>query len=102
MKLLEQVRQKIRLLNYSSKTAKTYCGWIEQFIRFGRIGGKWRHPSEMNERDVERWLTHLAVDRHLSANSQNQAFQSVLFLYKQIGAVSGWRKPPPNERSERW
>lgn len=83
-KLLDQMVDKIRQLHYSHKTLKTYRHWVEDFLQFSRVDGQWRHPKDMNERDVERWLTHLAVKRRFSATSQNVALQAVLFLYKHM------------------
>ena len=56
-KLLDQVRETIRLKHYSKKTEKTYVSWIRRFILFH---GK-RHPEEMGEREIEAFLSHLAV-----------------------------------------
>src|SRR6266567_1953176 len=79
-KLLERVRDVIRLKHYSLRTERTYCDWIERFIRFHRI----RHPSEMGAAEVGEFLTHLARDGNVSASTQNQALSALLFLYKQV------------------
>ncbi len=84
MKLLDQVRQKLRLKHYSWATEKCYVAWIERYIFFHKQGIVWRHPNSMGAREVEQYLTHLAVDRHVSASTQNQAFGALLFLYEQV------------------
>src|SRR5437773_5502938 len=79
-KLLERVRDVIRVKHYSWRTERTYCDWIERFIRFHRM----RHPSEMGAAEVSEFLTHLARDGNVSASTQNQALSALLFLYKQV------------------
>src|SRR5438309_2249797 len=79
-KLLERVRDVIRVKHYSLRTERTYCDWIERFIRFHRM----RHPGEMGAGEVGGFLTHLARDGHVSASTQNQALSAILFLYKQV------------------
>src|SRR6266403_3619929 len=79
-KLLERVRDVIRLKHYSWRTERTYCDWIERFIRFHRM----RHPSEMGAAEVGDFLTHLARDGNVSASTQNQALSALLFLYKEV------------------
>jgi integron integrase len=79
-KLLEQVRQKIRLKHYSIRTERSYVAWIRRFILFH---GK-RHPAEMGAAEVEAFLTDLAVRGRVAASTQNQAFCAILFLYKQV------------------
>ncbi len=80
MKLLDQVRAKIRTLHYSYRTEQTYVRWIVAFIRFHQL----RHPRDMGGRDIEEFLTHLAVKRKVSASTQNQALNAVVFLFKRI------------------
>src|SRR5256886_17409477 len=79
-KLLERVRDVIRLKHYSLRTERTYCDWIERFIRFHWM----RHPGEMGAAEVTEFLTHLARDGNVSASTQNQALSALLFLYKQV------------------
>lgn len=79
-KLLDQVRDKIRLEHYAYKTEKCYVEWIKRFILFH---GK-RHPREMGAPEVEKYLTFLAVKEHVSASTQNQALHAILFLYREI------------------
>ena len=89
-RLLDQVRQAIRTRHYSYGTEKAYVGWIKRFIFFH---GK-RHPIEMGEAEVGRFLSSLATDSHVSASTQNQALNALLFLYheileKKIGLIQG-------------
>jgi len=79
-RLLDQVRQEIRTRHYSRRTARAYTGWIRRFIHFhGR-----RHPREMGEEEINRFLTYLAVERNVAPSTQTQALSSLLFLYKQV------------------
>ena len=80
VKLLDQVREVIRLKHYSIRTEESYVGWIRKFILFH---GK-RHPAEMTEADVRAFLSHLATHDKLTASTQNQAFSALLFLYRQV------------------
>lgn len=79
-KLLDQVRDVIRLKHYSIRTEQAYLGWIKRFILFH---GK-RHPKDMGADEVTRFLTHLAVAGNVAASTQNQALNAVLFLYREI------------------
>lgn len=79
-KLLDDVRDKIRLKHYSIRTEQAYVDWIRRFILFH---GK-RHPKEMGATEVEAFLTHLAVRGKVAASTQNQARSALLFLYKEI------------------
>src|SRR5437016_13911917 len=79
-KLLDQVRDVIRIKHYSIRTEQAYVDWIKRFILFH---GK-RHPGEMAEEEVAQFLTHLARDMNVAASTQNQALSALLFLYKQV------------------
>lgn len=86
-RLLDQVRGKIRLKHYSIRTEQAYLDWIKQFIcHFGK-----RHPNEMGAREVEAFLTWLAVEGRVAASTQNQAKSALLFLYREVlGADLPW------------
>jgi integron integrase len=84
MSLLDQVRDLLRLRHYSYETEKTYLRWVEQFIRFHKAAAGWRHPKDMGAAEVEQYLSHLAVQHHVSASTQNQAFNALLFLYREV------------------
>jgi integron integrase len=79
-KLLDQVRERIRVKHYSIRTEKQYVQWIKRFILYH---GK-RDPQEMGMAEVEAFLTHLAVEGKVSASTQNQALSALLFLYKEV------------------
>lgn len=79
-KLLDLVRFRIRAKHYSLSTETSYVDWIKRFILFH---GK-RHPVEMGIAEVEAFLTDLAVTRHVSASTQNQALAAILFLYRDV------------------
>lgn len=86
-KLLDEVRDAIRTRHYSYRTKEAYVGWIRHFIFFHHK----RHPAEMGPPEITQFLTALAVDRHVSASTQNQALAGVLFLYQQVlGCDPGW------------
>jgi integron integrase len=84
MKLLDQIRQQIRVKHYSIRTEDCYVRWAEQFIRFHKGPDGFRHPRDLGPAEVERFLTYLAVDRHVSASTQNQALAAILFLYQEV------------------
>ena len=79
-KLLDQVRNAIRIRHYSLRTEETYVYWIRWFVRFNGL----RHPRDMGAREVTAFLTHLAVERDVAAATQQQALSALLFLYKQV------------------
>jgi site-specific recombinase XerD len=82
-KLLDQVRERIRVKHCSIRTETSYVQWVKRFILFH---GK-RHPKELGAAEVEAFLTHLAVAGNVSASTQNQALSALLFLYKEILAM---------------
>ncbi len=79
-RLLDQVRQQIRVRHYSLRTEQAYVGWIRRFIL---ANGK-RHPQELGAAEVGDFLTRLATVRHVSASTQNQALSALLFLYRVV------------------
>lgn len=79
-RLLDQVRDRIRIRHYSIRTEQAYTDWIKRFILFH---GK-QHPATLGASEVEAFLTHLAVDRNVAAATQNQARSALLFLYKDV------------------
>ena len=78
--LLTRVRDAIRLKHYSLRTEQAYVDWIRRYIVFH---GK-RHPSDLGSEDIERFLSHLAVERQVAASTQNQAKSALLFLYREV------------------
>ena len=86
-KLLTQIQQKMRTASYSPKTIQSYVRWIKEFILFNNK----KHPSELGKKEVENFLTYLAVKRNVSASTQNQALSAILYLYKNIVPQNiGW------------
>jgi len=87
-KLLDLVRDKIRLKHYSYSTERTYVHWIKHYIFFHNK----KHPIEMAKPEIEAFLTYLAVQKKVSPTTQNQAFSAILFLYKEVLGVdmSSW------------
>ena len=79
-KLLDDVRNLMRVRHYSYQTEKIYIHWIRHYIFFHKI----THPKDMGAAEVEAFLTHLAVDRTVTASTQNQALYALLFLYKEV------------------
>ena len=83
--LLEEVRQLMRLRHRSIRTEDSYLRWIEEFLRFEKDrSGQWRHPREMGNDEINRYLTYLAVERRVAASTQSQAFSALLFLFRQV------------------
>lgn len=79
-RLLNQVRRRLRLKQYSLRTEEAYVGWIRRYILFHDK----RHPRGMGAAEVEAFLTHLAADGHVAASTQNQALAAILFLYREV------------------
>ena len=82
-RLLDEVRDRIRVRHYSRRTERAYVGWIRRFILFHDK----RHPREMGAAEVEAFLTHLAVAADVAAGTQNQALSALLFLYREVLGV---------------
>jgi integron integrase len=89
-RLLDQVRDTLRLKHYAYSTEESYVQWIRRFILFHNKC----HPKDMGEAEVEAFLTHLAVDGNVTASTQNQALSALLFLYRYV------LKQPLNESIE--
>jgi len=79
-KLLDIVRDKIRFKHYSISTEKTYVHWIKHYIFFHNK----KHPVKMAKNEIEEYLTFLATKKQVSPSTQNQAFNAILFLYKEV------------------
>jgi Phage integrase, N-terminal SAM-like domain len=78
-KLLDQVRQPMRLRHYSLRTEEAYIGWIRRYILFH---GK-RHPRELDEKNVSDFLTSLAIKGRVAASTQNQALNALFLVFVQ-------------------
>lgn len=79
-KLLDQVRLSLRSNRYSKKTEEAYVKWIKEFIFFNNK----RHPNELDKTHIEKFLTWLTVERHVSASTQGQALCAIVYLYKNV------------------
>ncbi|MFV0370803.1 MAG: integron integrase [Azonexus sp.] len=83
-KLLDQLRDRLRLRHYSIRTETQYVQWARRYIIFHDK----RHPKDMGAREVEQFLTHLAVEGNVAAATQNQALSALLFLYREMLGVN--------------
>jgi hypothetical protein len=89
VKLLDQVRERIRYLHYSLRTEDVYVCWIRLFIRFHKL----RHPRDLGGPEVEAFLTWLANARQVAPSTHKQALAALLFLYnKVLGLDLPWLK----------
>ena len=79
-KLLDQVREMLRMKHYSYRTEKAYVSWIYQYIVYHNK----KHPRDMGEKEISQFLSHLAMKRRVSASTQNQALCAVVFLYREV------------------
>jgi len=79
-KLLDQVRAALRRRHYSLSTEQAYIRWIKDFIFFH----KKNHPRELGEKEINQFLSHLAINKKVSASTQNQALCAIVFLYRHV------------------
>ena len=79
-RLMDQVRETLRFYHYAYNTEKSYVDWILRFIRFS---GK-KHPKDMGKPEIEKFLSHLAINRNVAASTQNLALNAIMFLYKKV------------------
>src|SRR3989304_9191752 len=97
LKLMDQVREVLRYHHYAYRTEQTYCQWILRYIH--PFGGK-THPNRLGAKDVERFLSHLATEGQVSASTQRQALNALIFLYRNVldmplAAVHAHQGRPP-------
>lgn len=78
--LFEVAVEKMRTRHFAFRTEKAYLNWIRRYVNFHER----RHPREMGAAQIESFLSHLAVESHVSASTQNQALQALLFLYQRV------------------
>lgn len=78
--LIQRYREELEVRHYAHRTVTTYEQWLRRFLRFHRL----RHPREMGSKEVNAFLTHLAVELQVSASTQNQALSALLFLYREL------------------
>jgi integron integrase len=79
-KLLDQMRDAIRIKHYSYRTEESYLDWARRFILFHNK----RHPAEMGAPEIQAFLAYLATQRNVAASTQNQALSAILFLYREV------------------
>ena len=82
LKLMDQVREVLRLKHYSIRTERCYCGWIRRYVRFHNMRA--REDLSAAESKIEMFLSDLAVNGQVAASTQNQAFNALLFLYREV------------------
>lgn len=79
-KLLKSVREVIRLKNYSLRTETAYVTWIRKFVAYHNN----THPKNLGAEDIKSFLTHIVMERNVSASTQNQALNAIVFMYKYV------------------
>lgn len=84
MRLMERLDAVAARRRLAPRTIECYRMWIKDFLHFSRVDGRWRHPNELHAPEVEQFLNHLARERRLSASSQNQATNAIVFLFKHV------------------
>jgi hypothetical protein len=86
--LMDQIREVLRVKHYSLRTEEAYTGWVLRFLKFHRDqSGEWRHPRDLGSAEVVGFLNHLASAQAVSAATQNQALNAIVFLYSQVLGV---------------
>jgi hypothetical protein len=75
-RLMDQVREVLRYHHYSFSTEKSYGAWILKYIRFHNR----RHTQDMGRQEIEKFLSHLVIDRNVSASTQNQALVNIFII----------------------
>ncbi|MFY8041827.1 MAG: integron integrase, partial [Rhodoferax sp.] len=88
IRVLDQLRERIRYMHYSLSTEQVYVYWVRFFIRWSARGGQMRHPRDLGAPDVEAFLSMLATERKVSASTHNQALSAVLFLYREVLGIA--------------
>lgn len=81
LKLMDQVREVLRYHHYAYRTEQTYCDWIVRYIKFH---GSQIHPSQMGKIQIDAFLSNLATQGRVSASTQKQALNAIIFLYRQV------------------
>jgi integron integrase len=81
LKLMDQVKRVMRYHHYAYQVEKTYSKWIVRFIKFFEAKN---HPKDMGKREIEAFLSHLATKENVSASTQRQALNALVFLYRDV------------------
>ena len=79
-KLLEELREQLRTRHYALRTETTYISWVRKYILFHNK----RHPKNMGPKEINAFLTHLAIEKNVASTTQNQALSAILFLYRYL------------------
>lgn len=79
-RLIVQLAETIRRMHYAKETEKSYTAWVKRFIRFHNM----KHPNTMGTQEIEAFLSHLAINKKVSAATQNQALNAIVFLYRNV------------------
>jgi integron integrase len=80
IRLIDQLRERLRYMHYSLRTEETYVYWVRWFVRWHRL----KHPKDMGKPQVEAFLSMLANERRVSPSTHRQALSALLFLYKEV------------------
>ena len=99
LKLMYQVREVLRYHHYAYRTEQTYCLWILRYIRY--FGGK-THPRLLGAKNIEAFLSHLATEGQVTASTQRQALNALVFLYINMFWISSWKKKSPRHAASGW
>ena len=84
-KLLDQLREVLRVKHYALRTEEAYVMWARQFLKYHRDRtGSWQHPRALGATEVGAFLNHLANAKHVAASTQNQALNAIVFLYGSV------------------
>ena len=81
-KILDEVRDVMRLYHYSIHTERTYCDWIKKYVQFHGMNA--RDDLKDGEKKIEAFLTDLAANKNVAPSTQNQAMNALVFLYKRV------------------
>lgn len=81
LKLMDQVKEVLRYYHYAYRTEQTYCKWIKRYLGFYHMN---QHPRDMGAAELERFLSHLATEGKVSASTQRQALNAIVFLYRDV------------------
>ena len=79
-KLLDKVKEVLRYHHYSIRTEHTYTNWIIKYVKYNNK----KHPRNMGKHEIEKYLSHLAIDLNVAKSTQDQAFNALLFLYEKV------------------
>ena len=82
--ILKETKRLIGLKHYSYSTERTYLQWIKRFLDYALQTGKKEKISDITTEDFKNFLSHLALNQRVSSSTQNQAFNAILFLFRNV------------------